>query len=1055
MLKTEQRIIQVYPLWQRGQLLLGCAAITIDCDNNLMGTLRRAWLVPRDCAGGKDYDLLFFQPDPNIQNVLTGIWMQTSDGEGIVLNASSITDIISACDSCCGNSPVVAVEYSPTAPIVPVVEYLPSLYFFTRTDNGSNYAKVKAEMDYYGQYLPGTFTLLSHSGTTTNYSFSSMHMPSLLNVDAYTGVGPYYKKVSNEAPPKATNDQYSLMVYSSYYGNSGPWVGKTLAEIVYQLQTVGGFTTDVAVSVDQNRIMALTVQNDLTFELGVEAITGTVFVSNDSPAIPAGQHLTATITLNGVLQYPTLSAANVNALSALLSSTAPYSSAGGWSAINSDQIQLNTTVYTSATITLTASNVFTSNPGPALTAGQTYQLTVYVNGNPLTPVPTAPTLAEIAANIPTTMPGWTTIGGVWSVNADQIVLTGSTLPEIYLILTAVAEPVILSDDRPASGRYATTIILDSTQYFPMVTASGVTSGLDLAAIPEMAALGTWSYPDPKVQLTVSQFSEGMIVLSGNGVILSNPAPTLPAGHIYQLRIFLTNAFSPVDVVGATLAELITNIPTDYPPYASGLPGTWSVQTNQVRMENPFVAIAHMYVMLQTMTSPVFVSNAIGAIGSQHANVRVEIGTTPIYPIMSAASTGDLVTRLNAYAPFSTMGTWATSGSNAIQLTTTKYNPINLVLAVSNVFYSNPAPTLTAGQVFRLRGYWDTAFIIPDVVGTTLASVASKIAGSGAWAAFGGAWSVGGTGNDQIINTGSTNKTLYLYLDAVTAPVFLSNVAPAVPTNQHLSQTVTVGTEIAYPILSAGDLAFLRTRTAGIAPYSSMGTWAVSGGNKMQLSGAGYDPITLVLTATDIFYSNPVVAATAAQQYRLKTYLNTAFMTPDVVGNTFDIIIGQMPSIPVYAALGGTWSKTANDIRLTGSTETGIYLVLSIETRPPLAVDSNVAPVLPGGDQYVLTATVDLVVLSPTITGLTVAELATNAQANATYAAHGTWTLNTDKVHLASTTVSVASLVITTETIPEPLMARSTNDNKTAKESTGNRTAASKKVESTAANKRKK
>lgn len=1112
MLKTEQRLIQVYPLWQRGQLLLGCGPMTIDCDNNLMGTLRIAWLIPRECGGGIDYDLSFTQPDPQIQNVLRGVWMQTSDGEGIVFNVESILEIVNACDTCCGNSPLLDRIYSPLTPIPPPTEYAPSVYSISRVDNGSSYAVNVAKMDYYGQYDLGTFTYLGNINGTSRYQFASRVMPALLNGDVFGNGSNYAKFSSNEAPPKQTDDLYSLMVYSNFYGDSGPWMGKTLTDIIIQLQADTSLGNGTLWSTQQDRILLLGPDVPITLLLDKETVsapfflsnaigatnagtlyrlnvaaagitvhdilygltlprltaakqmfpdfsdaavyvkdankvafskpgvtaatlslvnnvnpvgrfflsnivnplvpgntyqlifayegdngfetdntikgttmallaqqlnvtypdnrigtwTGSVntlmvetkvtniynilltinqilepvipFISNAAPAVPANLHLSTGISLDNAVQYPILSGATVAVILANLQAVAPYSGYGTWSIVETNKIQLETNQFSVGSLAIGANNDYVTNPSPTLTAGQVFKLDVYHNLGLTVPSVVGPTLADIVANIPATG-DYVTIGGTWSVNGNQIQLTGSAQTNVYLVLTAIAEPVFLSNVAPAvpvGQRLTFQSLLDSGIQYPMVGIGNALppSSLGLATIPPFSTYGTWSYPGAdKVQLVTSKFSEGVLSLSAKDFFLSNVAPTLAGGQIYQLRFNENGSFGAVDLVGSTLAALITNLPPTIDPVEFG---TLAVEVNQIRLTNIFPGLTSpLYVILQAMTSPVFVSNTIGAIGSLHANVRVEIGGIAVYPIMSAGSTGDLVTRLNAYAPFSTMGTWSTSGSNAIQLATTKYNPMTLVLSVSNQFFSNPSPTLTGGQVFRLRGYLDTAFIIPDVIGTTLASLAAKIAGSAAWAAFGGTWSVGGTNNDQIVNTGSANKTLYLYLDAVTAPVFLSNVAPVVPTNQHLTQTVTVGTEITYPILSAGDVAFLRTRTAAIAPYSSMGTWAVSGGDKMQLSGAGYDPITLVLAASDEFISNPIGALTAGQSYQLDVYRNTAFITPAVVAATLADITTTIPTTGGYAGIGGTWTvEGTTQIKLTGSADTGIYLVLSIITTPP-------------------------------------------------------------------------------------------------------------------------
>jgi hypothetical protein len=114
-------IIEVYPLWQRGRLLLGCDPITIKCDSAQIGTLRPAWLVPQDCQGGEAYVLEFSMPEPFVENTLQGIWMRKDDGDGIVLNSDSILRIAEACSTCCSETVSLVAPVYPQYYQIPMV----------------------------------------------------------------------------------------------------------------------------------------------------------------------------------------------------------------------------------------------------------------------------------------------------------------------------------------------------------------------------------------------------------------------------------------------------------------------------------------------------------------------------------------------------------------------------------------------------------------------------------------------------------------------------------------------------------------------------------------------------------------------------------------------------------------------------------------------------------------------------------------------------------------------------------------------------------------------
>jgi hypothetical protein len=777
-------IIQVYPLWQRGQLLLDCAPIQINCNSANMGTLRAAWLVPKSCksmGGGKDYFLVFTLPDPSIGGVMQGVWMRTNDGGGILLNVGTVLDVVSACNDCCNDSTtVLPPAYTPGDPIAPVQDYLPSTYYFDRVDNGNYLSYLTAEMDYYGQYLIGTFKKNDRVGDVTTYQFDSMNMPTLVGADTY-GPGTY-KKMSNEAPVKDVDALYTLMVTSTEFGNSGPWYGKTLAEIVYQLQTVEMMVGDIGVSVQQNRIIALTVDNTLTFTLGATGGDGppmNVFISNAIGSVGAGQHINLFVSENVDPLYSPASAASIAALVTSLNSFAPFNGMGTWSAYGTSQIQLVTADYSSLTLQLEVNNIFFSNQAPALTVGNQYRLTGYVNNAVLSPVIMGATLAEIVTGIGLST-AWTTIGGSWSVNGNQqITLTGGTATNVYLVI------------------------------------------------------------DQVVAVTV----------------LSNAAPGLPAGQHYTAVLTI--------------------------------PG--GVQT---------------------------------------------------LPYMSSGTVTGLVNFLNTTAPYSSYGTWSVSGGNRVQAANPRFSPFTVVINAVDVFYSNPAPTLTAGQSLQLR-LWNSGnggFIQPYVIGASIAEILAAIPTTNTWATArqNGTW---GTINNEVTLTGSTQKEIYMILEAITTPApVVSNAAPVLPGGQHYLLIVSgTGVSINAPFMASATVAGLVGFLSTTAPYNTMGAWSVSGGDKVQLANPHLSGLVLQIVASNQFTSNEADPQ-GAQTLRLRLWRNTAFITPDVTGPTLLDVLTNIPNTGDWATArdGGSFGTAGQAISLQGSTETEIYMLLLVEGTAFLA-----------------------------------------------------------------------------------------------------------------------
>jgi hypothetical protein len=1124
-------LIYATKLWVNGQLFTDttCTSVINCLDFQLYGKApMNVWLIPTwSCGGDSSYELQTVQPDPMPLNALQGVWIPDETGEGIVLNALSAADVIAACQNCCGGGNAAAdvmssdemlVMLAPNQTQLPVrysslplnQTNLPTQYVFSRTDNGTITAYTNAMMAYYGQYLIGTFKMVSRDtgAETTTYTFQSFKLPAWLATDTGSGItfqsntvpslpvdkdyvfnltadGIIYFPVIeasvdelinylNTSDPfkamgtwshnetldtiqlyattvltatlgisvddvftYASNDATVPLPADKYYSfnmtNNGVGIlpvilnKLTLQEIVDEIQNYDSYLTLGTYEVQADAIVLSSTQSGLPLVLEINLMDAIAYHSNVAPVDDPEKVYAFHLDINGDVVFPSVAADTLANLVIALNGSTVYNVYGSYTQ-DSGIVTLTSNHVPPITLTVTqvVQNIFTSNAAPVEDPSQLYNLNIQINGSIYGGDITGATLEEVvnAANsnsqYDSNMFGTYSTGTIETSN--YIFLTSAVAFSADLVITLVDAPAFVSNAAPVvpGGQHLTaTIVLDSVMQYPILSGANVTAlAALLTATAPYSTAGSWTVVDTnKIQLRSNLFTSVTITLAASNVYLTNPAPTLTSGQIFQLAVHYNGLWAIPAVVGATLADVVLNIPTSSDYVTIG--GTWSVVGTQIQLSGS--TQTDVYLELTAITEPVFVSNVAPVITPGERLTFTSILDNVVqYPMIGVGASNPVTDlAIATTSPYSGYGTWTYPGGDKVQLETAKFAGGTLSLSSKNFFLSNQAPTLTGGEIYRLRINSNGSFVSVDVVGATLAALVTNLPPGFDPVIF-------GTLSVQVDQIRCTNilpgitAPVYVLLNAMTSPVFLSNVAPVVPVNQHLSITVQVGPNIVYPILSAGDVTFLRTRIAGIAPFSGYGTWTLVGGNKIQLATTKYNPMTLTLTASNEFISNPAPTLTSGQTYQLDVYFNTAFVIPPVLGNTLDIILAAIPTTGDYATIGGTWSKggTGNDqIILTGSTETGIYLVLSAITRPPLAVDSNSAPVLTPGDEYVLTAILDFATLSPTITGLTVAALATNAQANPTYAAAGTWTVNTDKVHLASTTLTSGQLTITTQTIP--------------------------------------
>lgn len=168
--------------------------IQINCEN-LGAYAPRPAVVKRRVAPGfgvqESVVLTFDLCDPEIDdNSLFGYAVTQVNGDGtgrvVVIDATSAAEIVSACNACCDDTDdTVAGIYTSG---IPAFEDLTATsYTLTRMDDGQPYDVQQANLDYLGQYFPGTFrhTGWQVSGVST-YTFESYTVPVAIGSDVIT-----------------------------------------------------------------------------------------------------------------------------------------------------------------------------------------------------------------------------------------------------------------------------------------------------------------------------------------------------------------------------------------------------------------------------------------------------------------------------------------------------------------------------------------------------------------------------------------------------------------------------------------------------------------------------------------------------------------------------------------------------------------------------------------------------------------------------------------------------------------------------------------------------
>lgn len=201
-------ILQAKKLWYNGEIVTdGCDA-SINCEQLTGATPRNGWIQPEGgCCGNEAYGLTLERP-ADMTGVLQGTWIETADGRGMLLDAL-LEDVIDGCNACCGTVAPIPPVYDGNIPEVP--DPVAGTYTFTRTDDGNYLASYRAQMDYFGQYVNGTFFRTGYTNGVSTYTFQAYADPVWRDGDT-PGTPPTRVFISNVAPTLTPPNVYTLTV---------------------------------------------------------------------------------------------------------------------------------------------------------------------------------------------------------------------------------------------------------------------------------------------------------------------------------------------------------------------------------------------------------------------------------------------------------------------------------------------------------------------------------------------------------------------------------------------------------------------------------------------------------------------------------------------------------------------------------------------------------------------------------------------------------------------------------------------------------------------------
>lgn len=193
--------IEARKLWENGSFVGECATLfPITCDQISTNSPRYGYLIPvGGCCGlTGQYQLSMGNPNPAATEdaslalnaaagVLRGVWVEGGGGIGALYDALTTDEIFDACNACCDEATAevytVAPRYDGVFP--EVADITPTVFTFTRADNGDVLAFQRFLLDYLGQYVEGTVKRTAYAGGNSTYTFEAKQDPSKIGADTY------------------------------------------------------------------------------------------------------------------------------------------------------------------------------------------------------------------------------------------------------------------------------------------------------------------------------------------------------------------------------------------------------------------------------------------------------------------------------------------------------------------------------------------------------------------------------------------------------------------------------------------------------------------------------------------------------------------------------------------------------------------------------------------------------------------------------------------------------------------------------------------------------
>ena len=387
-------------------------------------------------------------------------------------------------------------------------------------------------------------------------------------------------------------------------------------------------------------------------------------------------------------------------------------------------------------------NTYTSNTAPVLSAGEQLTFNAVVNSSGISPVLVGATVAALVAQIPSKPPY--TIWGTWAVVSNAITLTSSNV--FSAILTIDKQPIpsntFFSNSAPTLGvgqQFTFTATINGIPVTPMLT--GVTLVLVVTAAngnPNYNTQGTWAVVGNKISLSSITVTNANLVIGIQDIpdqnFQSNDAPALSPGNVYTFTVVADGINVTPVIQGFSVPLLLDQIGLQS-TYTTR--GSWSQVGSKIQLSSTDVGSATLVIGLIGQPALRLESNVAPALsGGQTYILEGNVEGIVLPPSMTAATLPELVGLLSANNIFSVYGLWNVSAGKIQLYNSTPRTGSLTVRAIPQVFISNAAPVLDAGEEYTFTLDAGSGTVLPVLTGQSLVDVAASANATGSYFLFG-------------------------------------------------------------------------------------------------------------------------------------------------------------------------------------------------------------------------------------------------------------------------------------------------------------------------------